>query len=55
MVKVRNDLLSRMCHQNKLDVLIHPQSRVGRNRVNQQGNTTFIMLCLEMLNDRGER
>jgi hypothetical protein len=53
--KVGYDLLSWMCHQNKLNVLINPQSRVRGNRMNHQRYATLIVLGLEMLNNRDER
>ena len=52
--EVWNDLFAWMRYENKLDVLIHPQPRVGGNRVNQKRQATLIMLSLEMLKNRRE-
>lgn len=52
--KVRYDLLSWMRHQHKLNVFIHSQCRVTRNRVNQKWYATLIKVGLEMLKNRRE-
>lgn len=55
MPEMRNDLPTRMSHENKLDVLIYAQPCFSGNRMNQKWQATLVMVGLEMLKNRGER